>query len=801
MAFALPFRFSDLGYPARLILTFVLFNFCVLLLAGFSLYQSYREAQQTAELSASNLALVMEHNLSNLIQRVEVSLRALGDFYQGHCDKVPEEINRQIEQVRGHVREVEAIRITDANGILLYGTGVDASKQLSLADRPHFVRLKQQPELSLAFSQPQRSRVNNEWVLVLAQRLVAPDGGFDGMIFATVTLDYLNRLFAGLDLGSHGSISLRSDDFRFIARHPPLESVGLGVGDQYSTQALRTLVLDKGQRRGRFITDQGLDKGLKMVDFRGIADYPLFVTLALAEQDYLADWRRMSWWLALLLLVFLLGFGVVEIALYRAWQRQQLQQRELARQKALYQDLVEEVPFFVMRHQADGRISFANRVFAAFFAKQQASLEGQNWLELLSSEQGAALKEGLLTLTPEKPMGQGIQCLMHSSAFGKRWIQWGWRGFFDSQRRLEYVQALGEDISERKRSRDIQDARLRLMEYSQEHSMEALLMAMLNEVERITESQLALYHALEADEQRLSLVTWPSAAMRHLAQAEKTCRDYDLDRAGVWADLVRQHQPIMHNEQAQITDLRGLPPGHVEICRELLVPVVRKGRVVAVLWLGNKAHAYEDSDLQAATVLVELACDLVEHKRLEAELLLLASTDTLTGLDNRRSFLGKLQHELERLKRFDILHASVLMLDLDHFKSINDSLGHAAGDAVLRHCAALMREDLRKIDSVGRLGGEEFAILLVGSDTEAAAVFAERLRSKIADTPCVYQGQSILVTISIGMSALHGSDTQIDEVMNRADRALYRAKALGRNRCELETVGADSDKYNDGPEG
>lgn len=802
MAVALPFRFGGLGYPARLILTFVLFNFCVLLLAGFSLYQGYREAQQRAELSASNLTLVMEHNLTNLVQRVEVSLRALGDFYQGHCDKEPEEINRQIEQVRSYVQEAEAIRITDAKGILLYGTGVDASKQLSLADRPHFIRLKQQPGLQLAFSQPQRSRINNKWVLVLAQRLVAPDGDFGGMIFATVTLDYLNRLFAGLDLGPHGSISLRSDDFRFIARHPPLESVGLGVGDQYSTQALRTLVLDKGQRRGRFVTDQGLDKGLKIIDFRGIADYPLFITLALAEQDYLADWRWMSWWLALLLLVFLLGSGVVEVALYRAWRRQQAQQRELARQKALYEDLVEGAPFCVVRYQPDGSISFTNRAFAEFFAQPPGPMQAMDWRALFSDpEDCSALDATLISLTPAAPMAHGLQLAMCSRVLGERWVEWSWRGFFDDQGRMEYVQALGEDISERKRSRDIQDARLRLMEYSESHSLEELLTAILDEVERMTRSRVGFYHFLESDEQGLTLMAWSSATKAHYCRAEGQGHHYDIHQAGVWADAVRQRRPIIHNDYASLEGKQGLPPGHAEVLRELVMPVFRQGKMVAVLGLGNKAKPYGEADLQIVGTLADLAWDLAEKKRLEAELVALANTDSLTGLENRRSFLARLGHEHERLKRFDILHASVLMLDLDHFKLINDSFGHAGGDAVLRHVAALMREGLRKIDACGRLGGEEFSILLVGSDTDAALVFAERLRSKIADTPCQYQGLSIAVHVSIGIAALCRTDAQAGDALGRADRALYRAKALGRNRCELEMAGADSDKYNDCPDG
>jgi diguanylate cyclase (GGDEF)-like protein len=162
----------------------------------------------------------------------------------------------------------------------------------------------------------------------------------------------------------------------------------------------------------------------------------------------------------------------------------------------------------------------------------------------------------------------------------------------------------------------------------------------------------------------------------------------------------------------------------------------------------------------------------------------MAITDDLTGLANRRHFLARLAEEQARLQRQDTQRAAVLMLDLDHFKVINDMYGHAAGDAVLRHSAALMRNSLRQIDQVGRIGGEEFAILLSGADPAAAQVFAERLRQKIAE-PVLYESQAIPVTVSIGIAALKAQDATVNAVLHRADAALYRAKAEGRNRVAM----------------
>lgn len=178
--------------------------------------------------------------------------------------------------------------------------------------------------------------------------------------------------------------------------------------------------------------------------------------------------------------------------------------------------------------------------------------------------------------------------------------------------------------------------------------------------------------------------------------------------------------------------------------------------------------------------------DISERKRMEAELRESATTDFLTGLSNRRHFMSCMEEQWAQVQRQITLQTAVLMVDLDHFKRVNDTYGHAVGDALLRHVTALMREDLRKIDSVGRLGGEEFAFILPGNDLAGAQVLAERLRQKIEAMPLVQQAQVIPMTVSIGIAVMRATDTSMDQALVRADQALYRAKVGGRNRVELD---------------
>jgi diguanylate cyclase (GGDEF)-like protein len=186
----------------------------------------------------------------------------------------------------------------------------------------------------------------------------------------------------------------------------------------------------------------------------------------------------------------------------------------------------------------------------------------------------------------------------------------------------------------------------------------------------------------------------------------------------------------------------------------------------------------ENGQLVGAEVVFQ---DISLRKAMEQELQRLATTDSLTGLPNRRHFMEQLEYELARIKRFG-KPASLLMLDLDHFKRVNDTYGHAAGDAVLRHFAELAQTSLREIDLIGRLGGEEFGVLLPGTTQPGAIELAERLREAVAAAPVMAGEHQIPVTVSIGIAEFDPTDPHPDDILARADVALYKAKESGRNR-------------------
>jgi two-component system cell cycle response regulator len=193
----------------------------------------------------------------------------------------------------------------------------------------------------------------------------------------------------------------------------------------------------------------------------------------------------------------------------------------------------------------------------------------------------------------------------------------------------------------------------------------------------------------------------------------------------------------------------------------------------------------------------KLQQDLAEREKelseMNDKLLRISLTDGLTGVDNRRALEQRLHEMFEHSLR---LHepVSVVMCDIDHFKKVNDTYGHAAGDAVLKQFAGILKEEAREIDRVGRYGGEEFLLLLPGTVLDAAVTFAERLRHRVDSHTFSYEGGTLKRTVSFGVASWpHPKIKGREGMLKAADDALYVAKESGRNRV----VRFDSDEFND----
>lgn len=222
----------------------------------------------------------------------------------------------------------------------------------------------------------------------------------------------------------------------------------------------------------------------------------------------------------------------------------------------------------------------------------------------------------------------------------------------------------------------------------------------------------------------------------------------------------------------------------------VIIPLISGGTVLGYLLLGNRQERVFDLELASVLSLIGNNVSLVFDKiRLFKEMERLSITDALTGLFNRRYFYEALDKEIERVKRYGTKF-SIVLIDIDDFKRVNDEYGHLAGDRVLQALAGILKRILRKVDVIARYGGEEFILLLPNTGKEEASVIANRIREEISRTTfeCPSEkGRRVIcpITISGGVTTCPDDFSDPDRLLSAADKAMYEAKALGKNRIVL----------------
>lgn len=216
------------------------------------------------------------------------------------------------------------------------------------------------------------------------------------------------------------------------------------------------------------------------------------------------------------------------------------------------------------------------------------------------------------------------------------------------------------------------------------------------------------------------------------------------------------------------------------------LPLKIAERVVGVMTIAfEEVHTFVERELRVLRLLASQAAIAIENARLYDQVQQLAVTDSLTGLFNRRGFFQIGALEFDRAWRFDRPLAA-MMLDVDHFKQINDAHSHAVGDQILMAVADACRHSLRTVDVIGRYGGEEFVVLLPEADTDIATLVAERLRNTVDEIRLPANGTEVCVTVSIGVAIMSPETPDLNLLIQRADRAQYRAKEAGRNHVVVD---------------
>ena len=343
---------SPHGFLLRLVAGALLIDLFVVALASWSLYQSRCHYEDRVLVLVQNLSQALNLSIGNLLDKSDLALLAVVDEAEqeiaaGGIDGPV--LNRFIARQHARVPELEGFRMTDSRGDVLFGTGVQLGSRVNNADRTFFLRARDDAGSGPFISRPLVGRIARKWVVNIARRVNRPDGSFAGVAYGSLSIDYLQRLFATLDIGRRGSITLRDDGLAVVARYPAPRGVDVLVGNSLVTPRFRR-ELAKDPATGTFTAHAAIDRIERTFSYRKVARYPLYVVVGRSTEDYLAGWWQETVKILLLAALFVIGTLVSASQIYLRWTGKMQAQEELHRSheqlEALVRDRTAELEAF-----------------------------------------------------------------------------------------------------------------------------------------------------------------------------------------------------------------------------------------------------------------------------------------------------------------------------------------------------------------------------------------------------------------------------------------------------------------------
>ncbi len=285
----------------------------------------------------ANYAKILEENLVGFISKIDITLLSVGDevtrqMTGGGVDQAA--LEAFLMRQDRHIPEALGLRVVDAQGIIRYAVNDVKVRNASIADRPQFIRLRDDPQAGLVFSKPILGRAALKWMITLGRRIDNPDGSFGGDVHVAIAVDHFINMFAKIDLGAHGNIGLW-DKTSLIARYAKADAQGANTGATTPSAQLREL-LESADRTATYHAASGIDGIARIYAFRQIGNHPLYMVVGLADQDYLAEWRKDSLGMAGLAAMFVLASLIFSVLAHQGWKRREADHEALRRQETEY---------------------------------------------------------------------------------------------------------------------------------------------------------------------------------------------------------------------------------------------------------------------------------------------------------------------------------------------------------------------------------------------------------------------------------------------------------------------------------
>ena len=712
-------------------------------------------------------------DLSELIERtfqatdlvlVSVAERAstLAGTADGKRQMQSEAFHALLQEKMSGLPQMHALGILDAEGIRTNYSRMWPAPNLDLSFRRFFQVLKANPELKSYLDAPEVGAISGAWVAIEARPILAKDNTFLGAAFASMDLKYFQDLFRSTALGDGYALALLRSDGVLLTRYPMAGQVGSRV------PPLFMFPLSEPSKVSRSISP--VDGEARIAAAHSLTKYPLVVVITQNEASAFAPWRRTAITMGIVSMVLI---GLVIIAAWliaRSWKQQErlnaahaeivetekeralaeaelTRQRETAEQSMRFTAAVENMTHGLCMFDKDKRLLVCNERFAAMYnIPAELRVPGTSFDSLIGyrhksgllkgGKVAAALEKQLNILSALPPEQKTTRIDEHQNGRLVRVTRQplptgGWVATHD-------------DITEQHRAQ-------------QE----------LNETKQFLDSIIdnipVAVVVKEASERKFVLVNRAFETMRGLP------RDVLVGR-NVFDFYNAKTAEFIDTIDRQV--LRGDAAGKE---MEYDVETADGIRVYAASRIVVRDLSGE------AKYLIVVINDVTERKKSEQRIAFMAHHDALTGLANRAAVAQRIEEAAARQSRWGDPF-TVLLLDLDRFKHVNDTLGHSAGDALLRETAARLKALLRDFDVLARLGGDEFAIIQSGAahQREAASALADRI-IKIVGEPFDIGGNEVNIGTSIGIALAPEHGTNPDSLLKMADMALYGAKSAGRN--------------------
>lgn len=724
---------------ALLIAAALVINACALLAAAVFLTSSKASLEANAAASTRAISRILQQSIASDVGRIDLTLQVTVDELQrelrsGRAANIADMV-QFLRRQRTRLPQGSTIRATDAAGDVIAGTGVSATTDASWAGRRFFRSLRDGSRHGLWVTKPIIGEISHTAIIAFVRPYRDPQGNFAGVVSVAVPLGHFTQVLQDASVGPNGVVLLRDSTNALIARAPPSSNPNEQTGQRHFSAQLHEAIASGRSTVTFHAADTG--DGITRIDtYRRLSIAPFSLVVGRAQTDFLAPWRRQFAWVSGLLAAFI---GVTSFGAWRLW----LEMKRSAWAEMRAQALLRNASDGVHVLGSDGNLVYASDEFCSMLGYRREELIGKHvstWdVGIPGQELAAAVAKQLDS--PTRSQFETRHRRRDGSEFpaevsGKAFEVLGTRLLFN----------LSRDITERKRSED--DLRIAAVAF---------------------ETQQGL------------MVTDERAIIQRVNRACTRITGYEPE------ELIGRTPAILQSgryDAAFYAAMREALATHGQWQGE----VINRHKYGAEYTEWLAISAVKDGAGRVAHYLASIS-DITREKEAASRIEHMAYFDGLTELPNRVQLQARAELALEA-SRSSGRFGALLMLDLDHFKNVNDTMGHAVGDELLQLAARRMKSMMRHDSIVARFGGDEFSVLVpdLGMDAETASTsahqFAERLRAVLSQK---YQwgSQSFVCTASIGIALFPPGFESVDALMGNADLAMYAAKRGGRNGIRL----------------